>query len=293
MTDLMVQTVRRLKPVFTPAGIRSIQAFLTYHCSFGCVHCTNDLVARKTPRHLMSGAQWVEALGRLENGAPVTLRGGEPSSHPDFFDILEMLPAKVPLKLVTNLSFDPADLVGRLDPERINRHPSWAPIRVAFHLGKSDPEEILGKVMVLEEAGFRIGLLGMALPDQQDALQKIQKWFLSWGVDFRIRTFVGYLDGKLTGTFRYPDASGQQTPRAAACRTTELNIAPDGRIYHCRRDCFAETGAVGHVLDNALELTSRHNPCRNYGLCHPCDVELRPTVFRGSQRTAMEILPLD
>ncbi len=291
--DLMLQTLRRLKPVAVPASILSVQAFLTYQCSYDCVDCTNDLVARKTPRVQMTGRQWVEGLSRLEDAVPVVLRGGEPSEHPGFLEIMETLPPGVPIRLVTNLSFDVTELMGRISPERMNSHPSWAPIRATFHIGKSDPDEMLGKIMLLEESGYRVGVLGMAAPAKEPALRAIQRWFLSWGVDFRIRPFVGYVNRKLTGNFRYPDATGQAETRTAACRTTEMMIAPDGRVYRCRRDCFGETDAVGHILDSELEIASRHKPCRNYGVCHPCDVELRPTVFRGNQRTAMEILPLD
>ena len=207
--------------------------------------------------------------------------------------MLETLPAGLPLKLVTNLSFDVTELMGRVSPQRMNSHPSWAPIRATFHLGRTDPEEMLHKVMLLEESGYRVGILAMAPPDRHAELRDMQTWFLSWGIDFRIRAFVGYVDGELKGHFRYEDATGQSETRSAACRSAEISIAPDGRVYRCRRECFGENGAVGHLLDDDLVIRARHSPCQNYGVCHPCDVELRPTVFRGSRRTAMEILPLD
>jgi len=293
MTDLMLKTQTRLRTVKVPSNILSIQAFLTYRCGFDCIDCTNNLVARKTPRIELSGRQWVEGLSRIDGNTPVTLRGGEPSEHPGFFEIMEALPAHVPVKLVTNLHFDVAELIGRVSPERMNAHPSWAPIRAIFHLGKSDPDDFLKKVMLLEEGGYRVGVLAMARPGREAELRQRQRWFLNWGVDFRIRPFVGYINGKLVGNFRYPDATGQCDTRQAACRSTELMIAPDGRIYHCRRDCFGENRALGHLLDNDLTITARHSPCANFGVCHPCDVELRPTIFGGNQRTAVEILPLD
>jgi hypothetical protein len=207
--------------------------------------------------------------------------------------IVETLPTRIPMRIVTNLSFDVTELMGRVDAERLNANAGWAPICATFHAGKSDAEEMLAKVMMLEESGYRVGLLGMATPGEEESLRKTQKWFLSWGVDFRVRSFVGYADGELMGDFGYPDAVGQSSTRPAACRTSEMSITPDGRVYRCRRDAFAESGSVGHILDSELQLAGRHTPCRNYGVCHPCDVELRSTSFRGERHTTMEILPLD
>ncbi len=293
MTDMMVQPCRLLSPVTMPAGLQCVQVFLTYDCNMRCTHCTNNLVARKPAQPNLTGRDWIDGLTRLQPAVPVTLRGGEPSRHPDFIEIVEGLAPVVPLRIVTNLTFDVTRLFDRVDPARLNDQPTWAPIRATFHLGHTDPDRMLENVLALEKAGYRVGVLGMAEPDDLPRLREIQRRFLSWGVDFRLRSFVGWINGQLVGDFRYPDAVGAPDARTAACRNSELSIAPDGTLYHCRRDCFARASVAGHLLDRELRITARHSPCRNYGHCHPCDVELRPTVFRGSRHTAMEILPLD
>ena len=289
----MLRAQPTLRSVVVPEGVQEIHAYLTYQCTLTCEDCTNNLVARKEPKALLSGRQWVEGLSRLEGPVPVVIRGGEPSQHPGFFEIMEHLSTRQPLRLITNLEFDVNELPGRVNPDRMNAEGSWAPIRATFHLGRTDPEIMLEKVLYLEEVGFRVGVMAMARPGEEQVLEDIQRWFLSWGTDFRIRPFVGYSDGKLVGNFRYPHATGQGEGAAGICRTSELHVGPDGRVYRCRHDCFGAAGATGQLLDSELTLSVRHRPCPNYGLCHPCDVEARPTCFKGSQRTAVEILEAD
>jgi len=71
----------------------SAQLELTYHCNWRCVFCYN-------PRHhdisRLSGAEWIGVLDELRRLGTLylILTGGEPLTHPDFFDIVEAARAR-------------------------------------------------------------------------------------------------------------------------------------------------------------------------------------------------------
>lgn len=60
---------------------------LTYRCNWRCVFCYNP---RHSDRQRLSGEEWISLLDDLRalGTLTVTLTGGEPLTHPDFFRIL-------------------------------------------------------------------------------------------------------------------------------------------------------------------------------------------------------------
>lgn len=67
---------------------RSLQLFITRSCNLRCRHCYFS-AGEKMKREL-AGAEWVAIIRRfalMGQGSVVTLTGGEPLMHPDFFEI--------------------------------------------------------------------------------------------------------------------------------------------------------------------------------------------------------------
>ncbi|HPP86773.1 MAG TPA: radical SAM protein, partial [bacterium] len=56
----------------------------------------------------LSDADWIKALNRLElkQDLPITLQGGEPTLHKDFYYIINNLREDIKIDILTNLKFD-------------------------------------------------------------------------------------------------------------------------------------------------------------------------------------------
>ena len=185
-----------------------IAAFLTMACPYRCSYCINHFDSDRSARigrfAIMSGADWVAALSRLANLdqptglVPVTLQGGEPSVHPDFYDIINNLPDRIRLDILTNLSFDVEQMIARVDPRRLVREAPYASIRVSYHPSEVQLDDLLAKTQRLLEAGFSVvGVYGVLHPGQADHILEAQARAQNMGIDFRTKEFLGYANGKL------------------------------------------------------------------------------------------------
>src|SRR5690606_1745171 len=149
----------------------------TLSCNLTCSYCINHLVGLKKGRKLLRGKDWVRALSRLSNchEIPLTLQGGEPTIHSDFYTIVKELPDSMKLDLLTNIQFDPQKFAEQISPEKFDRDAPYAPIRVSYHPETMNLAETLEKVKRMQQLGFRIGLYSVLHPDQQDEIIKAQE----------------------------------------------------------------------------------------------------------------------
>ncbi|KPK77903.1 MAG: hypothetical protein AMJ79_01675, partial [Phycisphaerae bacterium SM23_30] len=249
-----------------------------YHCDY-CINAFESDQHRNWP--MMPGADWIRGLSRLTNLdrpdglVPVTLQGGEPSVHPDFYEIINGLPKQIRIDILTNLCFDVGEMIRRVDPHRLRREAPYASIRVSYHPDQVDLEELLAKTHRLLEADFHVGIWAVGHPDWADHIGAVQERARREGIDFRIKEFLGTAHGKLYGTYKYPDACSLQTTRQVLCRTTELILGPDGSVYRCHHDLYEQFEPVGHILDPDFRMKGEFLPCDCYGHCNPCDIKIK------------------
>lgn len=278
-----------------------IAAFLTMACTYNCSYCINAFGGQRNHYKLLSGQQWVEALSRLTNLdhsdglVPITLQGGEPSLHPDFYQIINELPERIKVDILTNLDFDIEEMIAKVDPKRLERPAPYAPIRVSYHPTECDLEKLFEKTLRLMEAGFRIGLYGVLHPDQQDIILNAQAKALQLGIDFRTKEFLGFHDGKLHGLFKYPEGCSLKKPITGPgsgtvwCKTTEILISPDGGIFRCHHDLYERKPAIGNILDRKYQISDMHLPCDYFGMCNPCDIKVKTNRLQQFGHTSVDI----
>ncbi len=273
-----------------PERYNYIAAFLTLGCNLGCTYCLNGHAARLTNREEISGEEWVFGLNRLDirKDVPITLEGGEPTMHPDFYKIIEKI--NHPIDILTNLQFDIDEFINKVDPTWLNkkRHLSYKSIRASFHPERMDLEETLGKAVKLQNKGFNIGLFALNLPENIEQNMIITEKAREERIYFFIKDFLGKRDGRLFGHFKYPDAlSGRK--KDVLCRIKELLIAPDGNVYRCHRDLYTAENSVTNLLLNNFQIEDIFRPCKAYGSCNPCDVKLKTNRFLEMGSCSVEI----
>lgn len=287
--------MNKMMPLTIPQRYNYIAAFLTLACDLKCGYCINNFgFAPKHGRHL-TGPEWIAGLNRIEgrDDLPVTIQGGEPSLHKDFIYIINNLKPEIKIDILTNLRFDARELINNVDPGRLKRDAPYASIRVSYHPGQMDLKPLAAKVIMLQDAGFSIGVWGVAHPTLQAHIKEAQAYCLGLGIDFRIKEFLGEHEGRMYGTYRFEGACSKKTERSVLCRTTELIIGPGGSLYRCHSDLYESRSGIGNITDPCYGLKDEWRRCDHFGRCNPCDVKVKTDRFQISGHTSIEIKELE
>jgi hypothetical protein len=273
-----------------PQEYNYISASLTLRCNLGCSYCINAATPVVRARDEMPGDRWVASLNALElpPDMSITLEGGEPSMHLDFYQILAEL--KHPVCILTNLMFDVQEFIRRVDPRMCLRFPerAYKAIRVSYHASRMDQGEMVARAIQLQEAGFSIGLFGINHPDAVSDNIRMAEMCRRASIYFFVKDYLGTHNGALHGHYRYPAALNGIT-KQCMCRTNELLIAPNGQIFRCHRDMYASENPIGQIDDPATQLEYKFRMCSEYGNCNPCDVKLKTNRFLQHGNSSVEI----
>lgn len=287
-------------PPITPKEHHNYVAFfLTLSCNLKCPYCINlhDHVARSGQAHrqLMPVDDWIAAANRLvlRPDLPLTLQGGEPTLYPGFYRFVNEVKPELKMDLMTNLMFDVDQFIANVPAWRFTRQAPYAAIRVSYHPGQNDLEELITKTVKLQQAGFRIGLYGIEHPDPQlrAHILAAQQRCLALGLDFRLKEFLGEHDGTMYGTFKYDRCVAAPASLSCECRTTEIIVDPAGYVYKCHADLYNARNPIAHILDPDFnqESIDRFRECSHYGTCNPCDVKVKTNRFQIFGHTSVEI----
>jgi hypothetical protein len=283
-----------MTPIKVPERYNYMACFLTLRCGLGCSYCINEdkdqLETRM--REEMSADEWVESINRLETkDLGVTLEGGEPTIHKGFYDIINGIKPEIKIDLLTHLQINIDEFINRVDPEKFSRRdiPGYRSIRASYHVGRVKPEKLINNAVRLQDAGFKIGIFTIGIPENSTANMEMNELATENRILFWPKDYLG-LDGngKLHGNYKYPEAlSGVASD--VECRTKELLISPTGDIYRCHRDLYAADGAIGSIRDDDFQIRDEFRFCDKYGLCNPCDIKLKTNRFLDMGSHSVEI----
>lgn len=260
--------------------INYAEAYLTFRCNFNCGYCINKFNGLEK-RVEIRGNDWVKLVNAIDfGGLSLTLGGGEPTLHPDFFEIVEGITPKI--DLLTNLNFNVEEFIKNVDPGKftVSDKPSYKPIRVSYHVGMSQPETLVKKAKRLQNAGFNVGIFGVRHPHLINENMEMNWLCNEHGVFFYDKDFLGKVDDKMYGYFKYPDGfTGEK--KEVECRLRELLISPDGKFFKCHRDLYHN--------ENPIDGEYKFRRCSNFGDCNPCDLKLKTNKYLGGIDCQTEI----
>jgi hypothetical protein len=288
------------KSLALPESYEYIGVFLTLRCNFNCSYCINNFEScgNGGREKRLSADDWIAGLNRLTGlekpdgtVVPVTLQGGEPTLHPGFFDIINGLDESIPIDILTNLSAPAVvdKFIESLDPKRLRRDSPYASVRVSYHPNHQTVEVLIKKICLLQKAGFDVGLWGLDHPAFEKKNADCTALCKSYGIEFRLKEFLGYDGGKLYGTYKYPFSCELKDTEKVNCKTTELLINPSGDVYRCHHDLYGGFEPVGHILDGKYKIVDEYRFCNFYGHCNPCDVKLKTNRLQQFGHTSVEI----
>ncbi len=197
------------------------------------------------------------------------------------------------MDLLTNMTFDVDRFIREVPAWRFTREAPYAAIRVSYHPGQNDIDDLLEKTRRMQEAGFRIGIYGILHPDPslERHIREVQARCLGEGIDFRTKEFLGDYGGRRYGTVKYAGSVGSPGRRRCECRTSEIIVDPGGYVFRCHSDLYGGRAPVAHILDEAftIEALEAFRPCISYGDCNPCDVKVTTNRFQVFGHTSVEI----
>jgi len=274
-----------------PERYNYIAVFLTLACDLQCPFCINRFSNDVERYPVLPGEQWIEGLNRLVSrpDLPVTLQGGEPSLHPDFHAIVNGLRDDLNIDILTNLQFDTDAFMTAVPPGRVRRDAPYASIRVSYHPGQTDLEALVVNVRTMLDRGYSVGVWAVEHPGYADEVAQAREAWEDDGIDFRVKEFLGTHDGRLYGTYKYPEALAGEALRPVKCRTSELIVGPTGEVYRCHADLYRGRPPVGSILDDAFRIEDIYRPCDCFGLCNPCDVKIKTNRFQEFGHTSVDI----
>jgi sulfatase maturation enzyme AslB (radical SAM superfamily) len=273
--------------------------FLTLKCNLRCPYCINlhsgGSRYEKAQRKQMNAEEWVNAANRLvlRDDLPLTLQGGEPTLYKGFYRFVNEVKEEIKMDLLTNLSFNVDEFTKNVPLWRFKREAPYASIRVSYHPGQNDIEDLVKKTFQLQDSGFRVGIYGILTPDEEMKKHILETMdnCLKRGIDFRTKEFLGAWEKTLYGTFKYDGAVHGKHMKHCECRTTEIIVDPGGYVYKCHSDLYNGRGPMAHVSDegfNAAALDTFRD-CSSYGDCNPCDVKVKTNRFQIFGHTTVEI----
>jgi radical SAM protein with 4Fe4S-binding SPASM domain len=267
-----------------------IEAYLTLRCNLSCSYCINKAssgVVRN--RKELFGDEWVEILNGLVVDMPITLGGGEPTLHKDFYNIIRNVSA-IKFDLLTNMTFDVFEFIKKVDHKQfVNDNTSYKKIRVSYHPKSMDPEILVLKCKELQDCGYSIGIFGINHPENISANVHMAELARKNQIYFFIKDFLGVFDDQLFGYYKYPKAISGEAKRCK-CRGREILIAPDGNVYGCHRNLYQNKNEIGNVIEEDFELNDKFVLCNEYGLCNPCDVKNKTNRFLNMGNCSVEIV---
>jgi MoaA/NifB/PqqE/SkfB family radical SAM enzyme len=208
----------------------------------------------------------------------IMITGGEPTSYPDFIDVVFELSKMHTIKVTSQLSGDMESFASKLDPGRVVLDMNFHPLEAEF-------ESYVKKVLLLKSAGFKGGVCYLAYPPQMDKIDYYNRKFSENGISFALAAFWGEYNGK-----KYPDSytdeekemmkpflgdisrvqyhlNGQKT-KGKLCRAGNVyaSIKADGTVTRCGP---LSHKPIGNLFDNNFRLFSQPMPCEAE-VC-PCD----------------------
>lgn len=280
-----------MKKIELPDSYSYIGVFLTLSCNLSCSYCINHLVGLKMGRKLLRADDWARGLERINSAKkiPLSLQGGEPTIHPDFYEIVRQIPDEIEMDLLTNIQFDPDEFAKKIPLSKFNRNAPYAAIRVSFHPETMKLEETKDKVKRLMAHGFKVGVYGVLHPSQYEEVMRAKAICENEGIDFRTKEFLGLHEGKLHGTYAYPGAVFSDKIQSCLCKTSELLIDPFGDIFRCHHDLYNRLNSIGNLLDPDFVIQDEYRPCAFYGRCNPCDVKVKTDYLQRYGHTSVTI----
>ncbi len=245
---------------------------LCYTCNYRCPYC--GVWEKKSDQDLMlSPKDWKDVWHKLYEkygSMHIYLSGGEPSTYPNFFELVKCLSYEHTLEICTNLSWD----VERLIPEISN---DILRIASTFHPTFAKFEDFFNRVIKIKEYLPNYQVYYVAYPGQIKQMPERSRLLKEEGIKLiplplRGDGFVLNSEEEKRIVEEVSPYKGEKikyqlqqiSPRGKLCRAGQhyAVIRANGMVDRCSQ---YSNGMLGNILDEDFALFTTHQPCeRDY-----------------------------
>jgi MoaA/NifB/PqqE/SkfB family radical SAM enzyme len=190
-------TTKKPRDTVPPYRVRFIW-HITQNCNYRCSYCSSYEIVNQDNFRILRPDEWAgvwQRIYEMYGTCAVHVTGGEPSVYPGFFDVMEKVSGIHILEFDSNLSWDPKNLIDRIDPVRVER------IGLSYQPESVDFGDFFPKVMEIREAGFIVIIQAVAYPAFLRELEPCAKLACKQNLPFMLAPFSGDYNGK-----KYPDS---------------------------------------------------------------------------------------
>lgn len=246
-------------------------------CNYKCPYCWHKPMWDKMesynyyPGIEKLSAVWKEVRDKYGK-AFIVISGGEPLVYPGIAELLGELSSLHAVNLITNLSTDIEELLGKLG------HDSDIRFGASFHPSHAEPNDFIKKAERIRESGYGITVNIVAWPPYIKKISKYRKIFKDRSFDLQVGEYAGNYGGadypaaysaeerrELWGTGAKEQAQNPENPgRPIQCKAgySYAVIRPDGQISRCGGSGLLQAGTViGNLFNPGLELLAEPNIC--------------------------------
>ena len=156
-------------PLFKP--LPEISWELTYFCNYHCSYCWQKHDTKVKYRYPIL-SKVIQDLQQIRDRFELVLFGGEPTTHPDFIDLLSLATVSLiaDITVMTNNS-QSLDWYKRM-ADRINQ-PSSIKFQMAYHYEKSNLSRFVENVEFLLASGFLTHIILLCHRDNFDGVKQV------------------------------------------------------------------------------------------------------------------------
>jgi organic radical activating enzyme len=286
--------------ILVPKHYDYIAVYLTDRCPLRCSYCITEhndtkFISGSNATPLLAPEAWAKALNNLDlpNGVPITLQGGEPLVYPGIWELLEQIqhPIDILTALPRNASLKHWLKLSAATLAKLNRNAPYPNIRVSYHVGQNNIEDLVLRVRELEPI-VSIGIYAVDHPEHAEAIAFAKSLCEKNNVFFKTKEFLGFYNNKLYGKYLYPEAvSGRLQNKNVVCKNSVLILGPDGLAYRCHSDLYHKRKnlALGQITDSNFIIRDQFTPCKSFGLCSECDVKIKNNHEQKFGYTSVQI----
>ena len=281
--------------------MKILDVSLTRVCNYNCSWCNQrqDLTQptfdmseshRVVIDHAITpGREWIEGLNEFpykDDYTKIIFTGGEPSIHPDFFDIVTKVEGYKHKMIISNLSFDVSALI-KVCMEKN----SYILVQPSFQFEFAKFEPFLAKMKLLDENRMLSRFIPVSIVDVPDSSKprELKRRFKEHGFDASLFKFEGYYKGG----FNYADidgfgSRGKKPP--VLCSSVCNCVRPNGNVTFCQTDTYkSDAQAFGNIFDKQYVDIPLKRVCHKYGRCHISSaswsmmesLETEETIWKG------------
>lgn len=274
-----------------PETYNYVGVYLTWACQLRCEYCLNRQWGAQTGKNVVRSDEWVVALSRLElpEDIPLTFQGGEPTLHPEFYEIVAGVPKSTNIDLLTNGMFNVHEFMSHISPERMKRKSKYASIRFSYHPGYTNIHGLLTTMTLMQQRGYSVGVWAVNHPQDRHKLSVFRELCHSARLDFRTKDYLGYYNGRLCGKYKYKGAFNGKD-KTVRCRIREVIVGPMLDIYRCTGDLYANRTPIGSLLDSDYTIDDIYRLCTHFGTgCAFCDMKIKFDRFQQTGHCSVDV----